>query len=180
MPSPVLGEPRAQADALDELHDEGDVIAFGRHVVHGDDVRVRDAGERLGLALELLIARAAPATQQLDRDLAIELRVVGCVHDTHASRPDAVHDDVPAERRARGHLEVGRPRGHADRVEARGVGASEVGRQPSAYGAGVEVRERGVGGRGIGSPGSKQGKGAFAQTRGAIGRPALTHRLPRA
>jgi hypothetical protein len=83
----------------------------------GDDVGVGQLRQRLGLAQQLGSPGAgslpAPSCQELEGDLAVELRVVGCVHHADAARADLAEDDVATDRRAAGELvrEGGRP-GH--------------------------------------------------------------------
>jgi hypothetical protein len=76
----------------------------GADVVHGDDVRVRELGHRLGLAdqpgaAELGVAGDLGA-QQLDRDLAVELRVVRGIDDAHPTGAEPLDDEVTPDRRA--------------------------------------------------------------------------------
>jgi hypothetical protein len=92
-----LGEPLAQRLALDEFHRQEDLLAVRAHVVHGDDVGVRQASERLGLAQEASAADRVAAearSQELERELAIELGVVGGVHHPHAARAEPREDHV--------------------------------------------------------------------------------------
>ena len=88
-----------EAAALDHLH--GDVVrALGlAAVVDGDDVRVREPGCRLRLAAEALdeevVARVA-LVEDLDRDAAPELLVLGEVDVGHAAGAELPQDPVAA------------------------------------------------------------------------------------
>jgi hypothetical protein len=95
-------EPARQGHALDELHREEQLVADATDVEHGDDVRVRQLRHRLGLArhpgaLRLEVAGSI-RMQQLDRDPAVELGIVGDEHDAHAALADARAELVAAER----------------------------------------------------------------------------------
>ena len=100
-PAPLGGgvqavQPGAKALAFDQLHGHEDLIAAVQidhaHVVDLDDVLVLDLGDRPGLALQ---PRAGPVgaaprgfagMQQLERDAAIELGVVGGKNGAHTPR----------------------------------------------------------------------------------------------
>ena len=73
-------------------------------VVHGDDVGVRQARHRLRLAQharrEARLVAAEIAAQQLERDLAIELRIVRGVDHAHAARAEPIEHEIAAERGA--------------------------------------------------------------------------------
>ena len=62
---------------------------------------MRRAGERLGLTQEgdlgLAIARALVPVQDLDRELAVELGIVGGVDPAHAAAADLLQEQVAAE-----------------------------------------------------------------------------------
>jgi hypothetical protein len=76
------------------------VAVVGADVVDGDDVGVREAGERLRLAEQSGVragAAAAAAEEHLEGDLAIELRVVGGVDDAHAALTERAEHDVAAD-----------------------------------------------------------------------------------
>ena len=94
--------PEAGGVALDELHRDEDLVLERADVVDDDDVRVRQARDRLRLAQRPLPplgqrhARARLDAQQLDRDLAIQLRIVGRVHLAHPAAPHQPEDDVTA------------------------------------------------------------------------------------
>ena len=81
--------PVTERVAFDQLHGDEHPIAERPHVVDHHHVRVRHAGDGLRLAqephppLRRLALRAG--AQELDGDLAIELRIVGRVHLPHPS-----------------------------------------------------------------------------------------------
>ena len=81
------------------------MLAVLAEVVNGEDVRMRQRGDRLGLALE---ARergrigGQVRRQDLDRDLAIERRVARAVDLAHAARAERGDDLVLSERCAAG------------------------------------------------------------------------------
>ena len=98
--------------ALDELEDqEADAVRFFEAVDRAD-VRVIQRGEHPRLALEareaIRVARER-AGQDLDRDVAPELRVVRLVHLAHAARAEQRLQLIAAEGRAR-HGRAGRSR----------------------------------------------------------------------
>ncbi len=102
-----LGEPATQGGTGDVIHDQKRGAIGERDLVDCDDVRVRQASHGLRLCHEL---RATPrdraehpiAAQQLDRDLALQHRVVGGEHHAHAANPQRVEHQEAADR-ARGH-----------------------------------------------------------------------------
>ncbi len=100
-----LGEPMRKILALDELHDQcGDRAGLFQPVDVGD-VRVIERGKRLcfarksrqtfGIGCKLL-------GQDLQRDIAIELRVVGPKHLPHSTCANLSDDFVDAEASASG------------------------------------------------------------------------------
>ena len=59
-----------------------------------------DRRDRTGLApeaIEHLVTRGQFGGQHLDRDIAIEARVVGSVHLAHSPLPDRIEDSIDAE-----------------------------------------------------------------------------------
>jgi hypothetical protein len=94
-----FGLPLPQRDALDELHRDEHLLAKVADLVHLHDVRVRGLGERLRLTTQPRDVGAlfVDATQQLDRNLAIELGVVGGVHDPHAAGPEPLEHGEAAD-----------------------------------------------------------------------------------
>jgi hypothetical protein len=100
-------QPRLEGRSLDELHGDEHAIADLSDVVDRDHVRVTQARHRLRLAeqprvsvterLRALRARRGTRVQQLERDLAIQLRVVGGVHDPHAAGTERAEHDVASD-----------------------------------------------------------------------------------
>ncbi len=90
-------EPRPQRLALDVLHGDEGLRAHQAGVVDGNDVRVRELGKRLGLALQpaRALVRGAHA-HQLQGDLAIELGIVRGVDDAHPALAQGPLDLVAA------------------------------------------------------------------------------------
>jgi hypothetical protein len=121
-------QPLAQRAAVVQLHDEEDLVLDGADLVHGDDVGMRQARHRLRLAQEasarLLPAQAAarPRTQDLERHLAVEQRIVRDVHDAHPARADPVQHHEARQAVAPGeHVGV-------DRILSLPPGAGPIGR----------------------------------------------------
>ena len=82
-------QPVAQRLSLEQLHDGVDDRAVPSEVVDREDVRVRERGDRLRLALEArerLAVRDEALGQDLDRDVALEPRVPRPVDLAHAAR----------------------------------------------------------------------------------------------
>ena len=78
-------QPLGEVLALDELHDEGADAARLLEAVDRGDVRVLELGEELRLALEAREALGVGGErlgQDLDRDLALQLRVGRAVDDS--------------------------------------------------------------------------------------------------
>jgi hypothetical protein len=104
--SRALGEPLPQRSALDELHrDEELVVDRGADVVDRDHVRVREPCDRLRLAQHAsataaVLKIAAGLPHQLECDLAIELGVVGGIHDAHTAGADHFEHEIATDRRA--------------------------------------------------------------------------------
>jgi hypothetical protein len=143
--------PRAEGLAGDELHGDPDLLAVGADVVDGDDVGVRQLGQRLGLAQQagpVSALTAAGREDQLEGDLAVELGVVGGVDDAHGAGAEAVEEDVAADRRAADELRGGgwkRPSRRGRRADGTRVGRCVGGVQlhpadPTSARAAVEVR----------------------------------------
>jgi hypothetical protein len=92
-------QPLAQRRAGDELHGEEDVVAEHTDVVDRDGVRMRQPRQRLGFAQEPLrgaIAILAIEAEDLNRNLAVQVRVVGLVDDRGA----AAVEELARSRRA--------------------------------------------------------------------------------
>ena len=101
-------QPVGDGVPVDELHRDEHLLLKRADVEHDDDVRVRQPGDRLRLAqrpLPSLVARDPGAgldPQQLDRDLAIQLGVVGRVDLAHPAATDEAEHDVAPDGRAAG------------------------------------------------------------------------------
>jgi hypothetical protein len=100
--------PGREVDAVDELHGDVVVALEAADLEHLDDVGVGHAGDRLGLAADAGVGVA----DHLDRDLAVELVVVGGVDGGHrpaaglgeqrvAAEPGAQRREVDLRRRLR-------------------------------------------------------------------------------
>ena len=93
-------EPAAQRLALQQLHDgEGDAVV-GAEVVDREDVRMRERRDGLRLALEPRERVGIGGDgfgEDLDRDVAVELRVPRPVDLAHAARAERREDLVGAE-----------------------------------------------------------------------------------
>ncbi len=93
-------QPLGEVFALDELHDEGAHAARLLEAVDRGDVGVLELGEDLRLALE---ARETVGVggerlgEDLDRDLALQLRVGGAVDDPHPALAERGGDLVGPE-----------------------------------------------------------------------------------
>ena len=96
---PVL-QPLAERLALQQLHRRVDGALLAAEVVDGEDVRVREGGDRLRLALEaperVGILGEVPR-QDLDRHLALELRVARAEDDAHPALAELRDDLVGSE-----------------------------------------------------------------------------------
>jgi hypothetical protein len=101
-------QPVADGVPVDELHRDEHLLLKRTDVEHDDDVRVRQPGDRLRLAqrpLPALVARDPGARfdpQQLDRNLAIQLGVVGRVDLAHPAAADEAEHDVTPDGRPPG------------------------------------------------------------------------------
>ena len=110
-----------QRSAVDELHRKVHAPVEDADVVNDDDVGVRQAGHRLRLSLQAhadLVASLASrelSMQDLDRQRAIELRVVGAVHRAHTAPAEHPHDDVAVDHLAARELCLGCGPGGASR-----------------------------------------------------------------
>jgi len=95
-PRPLLArQPQRQRLALDQLHRDEHGLADRADVVDRDHVRMRQPGERLGLAQHpRRRARRAGLARphHLERDAAVEVGVVRGVDDAHAARADPLLD----------------------------------------------------------------------------------------
>ncbi len=99
------GEPFGQRRSLDELHDEGADAARLFEAEDGGDVRVVQLGQQLRLALEAgeaLLVLGEGGGEDLDGDLALQLRVGGAKDLAHAALAELAGNLVGAEASARG------------------------------------------------------------------------------
>src|SRR5450631_87214 len=112
--SRLLLQPEGDGVPVDELHGDEDLVFEGTDVVDDDDVWIRQPRDRLRLAqrpLATLRHRDAVAgldPQQLDRDLAIELRIERGVDLAHPAAPHQPQHDVAADDRAASERRGGR------------------------------------------------------------------------
>jgi hypothetical protein len=91
-----LAQPLAHRHAVDVLHRD-EYLAIGlADVVHRDHVRMCEFRDRARLVAQLFAGARAP--QHLQRDAAIELGIVSCVHDAHAAGAESGVKHVAAER----------------------------------------------------------------------------------
>jgi WD40 repeat protein len=93
-PRPARADPRAQRYADDELHHHHHRAVALVDVVHRDDVGMRELGERARLPLHI-----STRVQHLDRDLAIEPRVIRREHGAHRAAADPIEQHEPAQAR---------------------------------------------------------------------------------
>ena len=94
----VAAHDRGQVLTVDELHDDERAVLVLAEVVDRDDVGVVERGGGQGLlaeaGAEVRIATVLGA-EDLDRDVAIELGVVGAVDAGHAPLPEELHQSIP-------------------------------------------------------------------------------------
>ena len=106
-PGPALGlQPVAKRVSIDELHRDEHPFVERVGLVDDDDVGMGDARRRLSLAHQAaaigLAVRLVVAADQLDRDLTVEVRIVGGVDLAHGAPADEAQDHEAPERRAVG------------------------------------------------------------------------------
>jgi hypothetical protein len=109
----VPGQPLGQRTALDELHDEIRPAIQLPAVVDLDDVRMAEAGHRLGLPQEptqLLRQGVRAGQQHLQGDGAIQAEVADPVHGAHAAVTEHRLHLVAGDRRQAGSELPGRDR----------------------------------------------------------------------
>jgi hypothetical protein len=99
--------PTPQRGPFDALHRDEDRVAARAHVVHGHDVGMIEPRECLAFAHQSCRSvvvrsrrRGRPWPQQLDRDVAVELGIIGCVHGRHRTATEHLEDDVATESRS--------------------------------------------------------------------------------
>ena len=91
----VPGHPVGEGAAGQVRHDEGDVVAVVHHLEELDDVRVVEAGQHLGLALDALpgpgdVLGRPVERQALERHLGAVVAAAEVDH-AHAAPPEAGH-----------------------------------------------------------------------------------------
>jgi hypothetical protein len=97
------GEPGLEGGALDELEREEHLALVGAGLEDLQHVGVGDLRHRLGLAQQAAVAdglaagRGEVAVQQLDRDLAVEVHVVGGIDHAHAAGAERLEHLVAAD-----------------------------------------------------------------------------------
>ena len=88
------GEPGGEGGALDVLHGDEDLAVALADFVDLDDVRVGQAGQRLGLAQQ---AGVVGGVQQLDRHASLEALVVGRIDHAHPALAEPAEDREVAD-----------------------------------------------------------------------------------
>ena len=101
---PLVLQPRAQVRAFEQLHRQEREVALLAEVEGGDDVRVVELarGPRLqGEALLVFLAVLDVVGEQdrLQRDHAVERRILGAVHHAHRAAAELADDLVAADLR---------------------------------------------------------------------------------
>ena len=103
----AAGDARPQRLAGVERHGDEQATVLGAvDVVDGADVRVVEGGGAARFAVEAIAGRRVPGEvrrQELERDMALEVRVEGLVHDPHAPTAHLLEDLVVRDRLA-GHV----------------------------------------------------------------------------
>ena len=100
----AAGEPRLERAAGHVLHHQEVGARLRVEVEDGGDAGMREPRQHVGLAAEALARRAVVERargEHLDRDLAIEVRVVRLPHLAHAAAPDLLDEAVAREVRPR-------------------------------------------------------------------------------
>ena len=96
---PGASDALAERLAVDVGHDEEHHVAARVHQVDRNDVRVRECGDRAGLAHEAFACLAVSGEvrrEQLDRDESFEREVARQEDDPHAAAPDLAHEREPS------------------------------------------------------------------------------------
>jgi hypothetical protein len=83
--------------SFDELHRDEQLAVRVADVMHCDDVRMLEPRERLRFGPQPFVARRGAAEHLLHSDLALEISIVRCVDDAHATVSQLVEDRVAAE-----------------------------------------------------------------------------------
>jgi hypothetical protein len=94
-----LLEPLAQRAPVEQLLREEHGVPFGADLVDRDHVRVRHARHGLALAhhADAILFVARRVAHDLQRDLTIELRIVGGIDRAHSSTTELGHDGESAD-----------------------------------------------------------------------------------
>ena len=85
---------------VEQLHGHEELVALDAELVDGDDVRVAEEGGGLRLPLEPLahhLVRVEAGRDPLDRDVAVQDRVVGAEHLAHGPLAELADDLVLAD-----------------------------------------------------------------------------------
>ena len=98
-PGPVLArQPGREVGTIEELHRDPHPAFERADLVDLHDVGVREPPERSSFAKQpRLLVLVAIVVQQLERDLAIELLVLGLVHDPHPARSEDLAEPESAD-----------------------------------------------------------------------------------
>src|SRR5207247_202541 len=109
----LVADQAQQRRSADERHDEEERVLVPAEIVDRHDRRVVHLGDNLGLALEALLDLAGEVGggNELDRDLAIQHRVAGAVHHTHAAAAELAQDLVALRELRRDHASTAGSRG---------------------------------------------------------------------
>ena len=99
-----LQQALAQVGPLEQLHRQVSEVALLAEIVGRDDVRMRELAGGLGLlekALVVILAALGVVAQDdgLQRDDAVEVRVLGAVDDPHRAATELAEDPVAADPR---------------------------------------------------------------------------------
>ena len=100
LPGGLRLQPRIEPLAAHVLHGDEHLTVMVTDLVNRDHVGMRQPSQRHRFAFEPLAVfwrGQIVLAQHLERDLAIELLVVGPVHRPHAALADLVHDDKAAD-----------------------------------------------------------------------------------
>jgi hypothetical protein len=147
----LVFEPGAEVDAVDEFHGEEQLAADLAGLVDLGDVGVREAGHGLGLAAHAEGAVGVVVevgAEEFDRDLAVELTVVGGEDDAHGAGADLLEDDIAAEAIAvagdleRGWVVLRRVIDDGRRIHGAGGRRGEVAQEVAGQRQGAVTRER--------------------------------------
>ena len=96
----AAAKPQREALALDEFHDDERAIALVENVVDGRDVRMIEPRGGARLAQDAIADRVArPGDEALERDAALEPRIVAEEHLPHAADAELVEDLIRSDRR---------------------------------------------------------------------------------